>query len=159
MRPAMDFDLNVVEQGGGDEEPELAEEDEEEDEEEGRAEVESQEGRVGGVGASGSRRGRAWSAEEDSMLARLVAAFGPVNWNAMSAMIPGRTGKSCRFRWFNHLDPSVKHEPFSGNRISLSAFPLRYSFFICFVSAKGRVYHKDDSEKWVFLFFSFFLWH
>ncbi|KAF8021999.1 hypothetical protein BT93_G2204 [Corymbia citriodora subsp. variegata] len=46
------------------------------------------------------------------MLTRLVAAFGPGNWNAMSAMIPGRTGKSCRFRWFNHLDPSVKHGSF-----------------------------------------------
>ncbi|KAI6676266.1 hypothetical protein NL676_037062 [Syzygium grande] len=112
MRPDMDFDLNVAkrEGGGGGEEPELAEEEEEEEGEE-QAEVEPREG--GGGGAGGARRGRAWSAEEDSMLARLVAAFGPVNWNAMSAMIPGRTEKSCRFRWFNHLDPSVKHEPFS----------------------------------------------
>lgn len=129
MRPVKDFDLNVAEQDG-DEEPELVEEDEEVDAEEEDAEVELQEG--GGVGgAGGGRRGRAWSAEEDVMITRLVAAFGPVDWNAISAMIPGRTGKSCRFRWFNHLDPHVKHEPFGGNRLSLPAFSFRFFFVFC----------------------------
>ncbi|XP_010067478.2 transcription factor MYB25 [Eucalyptus grandis] len=60
------------------------------------------------------------------MLTRLVAAFGPGNWNAMSKMIPGRTGKSCRFRWVNHLDPSVKRGPFSDeeDRVILTAHQI-----------------------------------
>lgn len=121
MRPALDFDLNVVEQGG-DEELELVEGDEEGDEEEEQAEVKSQEGGGGSGAAGGGPRSCVWSAEEDAMLSRLVAAFGPVNWNAIAEMIPGRSGQSCRVRWLNHLDPGLKHEPFSGNRISLPSF-------------------------------------
>lgn len=26
----------------------------------------------------------------------------------MARLLPGRMGKQCRERWFNHLDPSVK---------------------------------------------------
>ncbi|MED6193091.1 hypothetical protein PIB30_015744 [Stylosanthes scabra] len=28
--------------------------------------------------------------------------------------VPGRSGKSCRLRWCNQLDPCVKRKPFTG---------------------------------------------
>ncbi|KAL4189775.1 hypothetical protein AMTRI_Chr08g167050 [Amborella trichopoda] len=54
-----------------------------------------------------------WSPEEDATLSRLVAHHGARNWSAISAGIPGRSGKSCRLRWCNQLSPNVHHRPFS----------------------------------------------
>lgn len=67
-------------------------------------------------GAEGSGKGRVkgpWSPEEDVMLSRLVSKFGARNWGLIARGIPGRSGKSCRLRWCNQLDPGVKHKPFS----------------------------------------------
>jgi len=53
-----------------------------------------------------------WTADEDSNLIDFVkelAIEGMVkNWGEVANMIPGRTSKQCRERWFNHLDPSIK---------------------------------------------------
>ncbi|KAL3826069.1 hypothetical protein ACJIZ3_022098 [Penstemon smallii] len=54
-----------------------------------------------------------WSPEEDAMLSQLVSNFGPRNWSLIARGIPGRSGKSCRLRWCNQLDPSVKRKPFT----------------------------------------------
>lgn len=78
--------------------------------------VEEEEGKEGGEGRS--RRGRVkgpWSPEEDLLLSGLVNKFGARNWGLIAKGIPGRSGKSCRLRWCNQLDPCVKHKPFTGN--------------------------------------------
>ncbi|KAG0477449.1 hypothetical protein HPP92_014290 [Vanilla planifolia] len=64
-----------------------------------------------------------WSPEEDGMLSRLVAKFGPRNWSLIARGVPGRSGKSCRLRWCNQLDPHVKRKPFTEeeDRIIISA--------------------------------------
>ncbi|EFH57941.1 predicted protein [Arabidopsis lyrata subsp. lyrata] len=54
-----------------------------------------------------------WSPEQDEALTRLVKKCGPRNWTLMSRGIPGRSGKSCRLRWCNQLDPNLKRKPFS----------------------------------------------
>lgn len=54
-----------------------------------------------------------WSPEEDEMLQMLVEKLGPRNWSLISKSIPGRSGKSCRLRWFNQLSPKVEHCPFT----------------------------------------------
>lgn len=56
-----------------------------------------------------------WSPEEDAILSRLVSNFGPRNWSLIARGISGRSGKSCRLRWCNQLDPAVKRKPFTGN--------------------------------------------
>lgn len=33
---------------------------------------------------------------------------GPQKWSLCSERIPGRSGKQCRERWFNNLNPNVK---------------------------------------------------
>ncbi|XP_028792739.1 transcription factor MYB25 [Neltuma alba] len=54
-----------------------------------------------------------WSPEEDAVLSRLVSKFGARNWSMIARGIPGRSGKSCRLRWCNQLDPGVKRKPFT----------------------------------------------
>ena len=50
----------------------------------------------------------AWTAEEDLTLARIVEECGPGRWTKVAQQLPGRMGKQCRERWFNHLAPEVK---------------------------------------------------
>lgn len=50
---------------------------------------------------------------------RLVEQHGPQRWSLISAAIPGRSGKSCRLRWCNQLNPGVHHRPFTQQEDSL----------------------------------------
>ncbi|CEM21424.1 unnamed protein product [Vitrella brassicaformis CCMP3155] len=54
-----------------------------------------------------SQNSRSWSADEDRALTELVKQYGAKNWSMMGSLI-NRTGKQCRERWMNHLDPHVK---------------------------------------------------
>lgn len=64
--------------------------------------------------ASGDPKGRRasqpWSAEEDAILQRAVVEVGPKRWSAIALAVPGRSGKQCRLRWCNQIDPGIKHE-------------------------------------------------
>ncbi|KAJ4888185.1 myb domain protein 110 [Raphanus sativus] len=61
----------------------------------------------------GCSRGH-WRISEDSQLMELVAVYGPQNWNHIAEKMQGRrTGKSCRLRWFNQLDPRINKRAFS----------------------------------------------
>ncbi|GAA5993039.1 hypothetical protein JCM10908_003071 [Rhodotorula pacifica] len=50
----------------------------------------------------------AWTNEEDNKLRALVNEHGSEKWVAISEEMRTRTGKQCRERWHNHLDPSIK---------------------------------------------------
>ncbi|ESQ27845.1 hypothetical protein EUTSA_v10019669mg [Eutrema salsugineum] len=54
-----------------------------------------------------------WRPAEDEKLKDLVEQYGPHNWNAIALKLPGRSGKSCRLRWFNQLDPRINRNPFT----------------------------------------------
>ncbi|TYH54725.1 hypothetical protein ES332_D09G189700v1 [Gossypium tomentosum] len=64
-----------------------------------------------------------WSPEEDAILSELVSKFGARNWSLIARGIAGRSGKSCRLRWCNQLDPAVKRKPFTDeeDRMIISA--------------------------------------
>ncbi|KAJ6357531.1 hypothetical protein OIU78_005391 [Salix suchowensis] len=53
------------------------------------------------------------SQQEDATLIKLEEQDGPRNWSVMSTDLPGRSGKSCRLRWWNQLSPEVQHRPFT----------------------------------------------
>lgn len=74
---------------------------------------------AGAVAAPAGRVRGPWSPDEDAILTELVGKFGARNWSLIARGIPGRSGKSCRLRWCNQLDPSVKRKPFSGVLILL----------------------------------------
>jgi hypothetical protein len=50
-----------------------------------------------------------WSAKEDNALRALVDVHGA--WRLVASGLVGRTGKQCRARWYNHLDPSINRGP------------------------------------------------
>ncbi|XP_022752255.1 transcription factor CSA-like [Durio zibethinus] len=54
-----------------------------------------------------------WRPAEDEQLLQLVAQFGPKNWNIIAQHLEGRSGKGCRLRWYNQLDPNINKKPFT----------------------------------------------
>lgn len=54
-----------------------------------------------------------WSPEEDELLRMLVQRHGARNWSVIGQSIHGRSGKSCRLRWFNQLCPGVERRAFT----------------------------------------------
>jgi hypothetical protein len=49
-----------------------------------------------------------WTIEEDRKLLEWIRMEGPYKWSQCSEFIQGRSGKQCRERWFNTLNPEVK---------------------------------------------------
>ena len=56
-----------------------------------------------------------WSHSEDTRLKEIVAEYGAAKWNSNIAprLGNGRTGKQCRERWHNQLDPTIRKDPWS----------------------------------------------
>lgn len=48
-----------------------------------------------------------WTKEEDERLTRTVEKFGTKRWSLIAAHMNGRTGKQCRERWHNQLNPDI----------------------------------------------------
>lgn len=54
-----------------------------------------------------------WNQSEDDALRKLVGEDGPNKWKSYAKEIPGRTGKQCRERWANHLNPTINKGTFT----------------------------------------------
>lgn len=54
-----------------------------------------------------------WSQQEDKILAKLVDELGAERWVAIAERLGTRSGKQCRERWHNHIDPSINKAPFT----------------------------------------------
>lgn len=54
-----------------------------------------------------------WTDQEDAMITKLVGDIGANKWTIISKQLPGRIGKQCRERWFNHLHPSINKDPWT----------------------------------------------
>jgi hypothetical protein len=71
----------------------------------------------GEEGAEGGKkddpRSRPWTVEEDAKVRALVEEHGTKRWSVIAASLPGRTGKQCRERWHNQLDPAIKKDIWS----------------------------------------------
>ena len=59
------------------------------------------------------KRGCHWTLEEDEIIRAFVAVNGPIKWSELATMLPGRTGRQCRNRWINCLDPSINKSHFT----------------------------------------------
>ena len=55
-------------------------------------------------------RGRPWNEEEDKLVRSLVEMHGTKRWSLIASNLIGRTGKQCRERWHNQLDPAIKKD-------------------------------------------------
>ncbi|KAG0302038.1 hypothetical protein BGZ98_007847 [Dissophora globulifera] len=54
-----------------------------------------------------------WTPEEDHQLRALVNELGAEKWVQIAGRLGSRTGKQCRERWHNHLDPTIDKSPFT----------------------------------------------
>ena len=59
------------------------------------------------MGDGGNLRKVPWTLEEDTTLLNAVTDVGVVSWAAVARKITGRTGKQCRERWHNQLNPDI----------------------------------------------------
>lgn len=50
-----------------------------------------------------------WTHTEDKQIVDLVNQYGENHWGSIGSKLPNRTGKQCRDRWNNHLNPNIKH--------------------------------------------------
>ena len=48
-----------------------------------------------------------WTREEDETIVSYVRDHGDRDWAKLALILRGRTGKQCRERWKNHLDPNL----------------------------------------------------
>ena len=53
-----------------------------------------------------------WTKDEDKIIIDCIK-LGVSKWSEIAERIPGRIGKQCRERWFNHLDPKIKRTEWS----------------------------------------------
>eukprot|EP00301_Raphidiophrys_heterophryoidea_P027638 c9748_g2_i2.p1 GENE.c9748_g2_i2~~c9748_g2_i2.p1 ORF type:complete len:579 (+),score=134.23 c9748_g2_i2:258-1994(+) len=54
-----------------------------------------------------------WTEAEDELLRRLVNTHGPKKWSLMAFLLENKTGKQCRERWHNQLNPDVLKGPWT----------------------------------------------
>ncbi|KAL7519313.1 hypothetical protein ACHAWF_000221, partial [Thalassiosira exigua] len=65
---------------------------------------------------------RAWTTEENAELRRLVSLHGTKHWSKIiSVHLPGRSGKQCRERWCNQVNPDINKQAWTAaeNKIIL----------------------------------------
>ena len=54
-----------------------------------------------------------WTKEEDEKVLDLVKKLGPKCWTLIAYDLKTRTGKQCKERWHNHLNPEIKKAPWT----------------------------------------------
>ncbi|TMW58125.1 hypothetical protein Poli38472_011713 [Pythium oligandrum] len=50
---------------------------------------------------------------EDECVLDFVEHHGPSQWEQVASKLPNRTGKQCRERWHNQLNPLIRRDPWS----------------------------------------------
>jgi hypothetical protein len=60
-----------------------------------------------------------WTHAEDQIIMDMVTKYGPKRWSMIAKQLQGRTGKQCRERWINQLDPNISKEPWTADEDAL----------------------------------------
>jgi len=56
---------------------------------------------------------RAWEPAEDQMIMKLAGEYGTKTWSLVASFLQNRSGKQCRERYKNQLDPNISRNPWS----------------------------------------------
>ncbi|KAJ8904275.1 hypothetical protein NDN08_000798 [Rhodosorus marinus] len=54
-----------------------------------------------------------WTKDEDETLLSLMEETKSKSWTLLAKQLHNRTGKQCRERWVNHLDPNINKNPWT----------------------------------------------
>lgn len=93
-----------------------------------------------------------WTKAEDVQLNALVAQHGAEHWVIIAGALASRSGKQCRERWHNHLDPTSKLPLRSlsspGPLPSKSHFAISHAdpFFSSLTVNKGEWTPEEDAK-------------
>jgi hypothetical protein len=60
-----------------------------------------------------------WTSYEDDQLRAAVRSLGTGSWAQIRLLVPTRSGKQCRERWFGQLAPSVSKDTWSSQEDSI----------------------------------------
>jgi hypothetical protein len=86
--------------------------------------LEADNGECNSASRSGPKK-NAWTQEEDALLSRIISEHGHGQWTQVAQYLPGRVGRQCRERWFNHLAPEVKKGDWSREEDQLIVAAVR----------------------------------
>ena len=93
----------------------------------------------------GTWKKQTWKGNEDARLAELVASCaaegGKVRWSVVGAQMQGRSGKQCRERWHNHLNPDVNKDPWSPGMSSGASLSVSSPRSLHFMLQRGTAVH------------------
>lgn len=53
-------------------------------------------------------KGGVWQNQEDEVLKAAIMKYGTNQWSRVASLLPRKTAKNCKARWYNWLDPSIK---------------------------------------------------
>uniref|UniRef100_A0A7S2Z9D6 Uncharacterized protein n=1 Tax=Rhodosorus marinus TaxID=101924 RepID=A0A7S2Z9D6_9RHOD len=56
-----------------------------------------------------------WTKDEDEALLSLMEETKSKSWTLLAKKLHNRTGKQCRERWVNHLDPNINKNPWTAD--------------------------------------------
>ena len=103
-----------------------------------------------------SRIQNPWANVEDMILTETVKnSPHPISWNKIALCLPGRSGKQCRERWSEHLDPTFDRSPFSMEEDSIilqgqKQLGNKWKDISCFFGKKLRT-PSSIKVRWHFL--------
>ena len=87
---------------------------------------------------------RKWTQEEDILLKEAVQQYGDSkNWRKISSHVRTRGHQQCRYRWEQHLNPTISHEPWSDHEKQY----LEHLFRACGETFTPQMYQEHFSNR------------
>ena len=74
---------------------------------------------------------KSWSYAEDAQLLHIIEQAGPHSWEKIGSAFPRRSGKQCRERWLNQLNPLLKQ----------TAWTIEEEWVLC-------IMHRSVGNRW-----------
>ena len=94
---------------------------------------------------------KTWTQREDNAICILVEELGSHRWSTLSVQmkerfgISRRSGKQCRERWHNHLDPRIDKKPWT-SREEVTLFELQAKFGNCWAEISKHLPGRTDNS-------------
>ena len=94
---------------------------------------------------------KTWTKREDEAICYLVEELGSHQWSKLAAQlkerfgISRRSGKQCRERWHNHLDPTIDKKPWTGKE-EIALFELHARFGNCWAEISKHLPGRTDNS-------------
>jgi len=86
-----------------------------------------------------------WTRGEDETIIDFVSTCGTKSWTKLAERLPGRIGKQCRERWFNHLDPNIYRGPWTPEEDNL-LISLHEKYGNHWVKISQLIPHRSDNQ-------------